>query len=283
MGKFQDFTGKRFGRWTVIKRAEDRKSKIYWLCKCDCGKKKEVREENLINGKSKSCGCSKREETSREKMIGRRFGNLMVLGEERSGEHKYWKCRCDCGNIKIASTSYLLNGTAKSCGHERCNPYRKDTPRNKSPLTASGKRKLCYLEHQRILQIRRSMIQRCECENNENYKWYGGKEIKICEEWRNDPLKFYDWAIESGYAENLTIDRIDPNGDYFPENCRWVTMKVQNRNKTNSILIEYNGDKKTLSEWCEILNLPRATIRHRIYKMNMDIKEAFTIPIKGKA
>lgn len=216
-------------------------------------------------------------------LTGRMFGKLTVLGIERSGEHKYWKCECECGNIKIASTRYLLNGTAKSCGHERRNPNRKDTPRNKNPLTKSGKRKLCYLEHQRILRIRRSMIERCECENHENYKFYGGKGISVCREWREEPLAFYDWALENGYQDNLTIDRIDVNGNYEPNNCRWVDMKTQNRNKENSILIKYNGQEKTLSEWCELLNLPRQTIRHRIYKMNMDIDEAFTIPIKGKA
>lgn len=216
-------------------------------------------------------------------LTGQRFGKLTVLCVEKGGEHKYWKCRCDCGNIKIASTRYLLNGTTKSCGHERRNPNRKIVTHNKNPLTKNGKRKLCYLEHQRILQIRKSMIERCECKNNINYKFYGGKGVSVCKDWRENPLSFYDWSLENGYEENLTLDRKDVNGNYCPENCRWVTMKTQNRNKSNNILIEYNGEKKTLSEWCEILKLPRQTIRHRIYNMNMDIEEAFTIPIKGKA
>lgn len=213
-------------------------------------------------------------------LTNKRFSQLVVLGIEKSGEHKYWKCLCDCGNIKIASTSNLINGTTKSCGHER-KQKEKIVRKNTSKTTKDGKRKLCHLEHQRILRIRRCMIERCECPNNNNYKYYGGKGITVCEEWRNDPLSFYDWSIENEYSDELSIDRIDPNGNYEPNNCRWANQKTQNRNKKNSVLINYKNQSKTLSEWCEILKLPYETIWYRIYKMNMDIDKAFTTPIKG--
>lgn len=214
-------------------------------------------------------------------LTGKRFGKLTVIGVEKSGEHKYWKCVCDCGEIKIASTSYLLNGTTKSCGHERRNPNRIDTPCNGNPITRGGKRKLCYLPHQRILRIRRGMIERCENKNRGNYKYYGGKGISVCEEWRRNPLSFYDWAIKNGYNDNLTIDRINADGNYEPSNCRWVDMKTQNRNKDNNVSVIYKGEEKPLCEWCELLGIPYETIRYRIFKLNMDIEEAFTVPING--
>ena len=128
--------------------------------------------------------------------------------------------------------------------------------------------------HSRIYNIWRSMKQRCTNENCINYKNYGGKGISVCNEW-NDFKNFYDWAMESGYADNLTIDRIDVKGNYTPHNCRWVSYKQQANNKTNNRYIEFQGEKHTLGEWSSITGIKLATIWNRL-KMGWSVERALT-------
>ena len=104
----------------------------------------------------------------------------------------------------------------------------------------------------RIYNIYRGMKTRCFCKNDYHYKWYGAKGITICQEWLDDFMSFYNWSLENGYKDNLTIDRIDVNGNYEPSNCRWIDHKTQCNNRHNSRYIEINGEKKTLAQWCEI-------------------------------
>lgn len=96
----------------------------------------------------------------------------------------------------------------------------------------------------------------------------------MCEEWKNDFKTFYDWAISSGWRQGLSIDRIDVNGNYCPENCRWITMKEQAQNRRNTVFIEYKGVKKCLAEWARILNISENTLTHRI-KRGWDVDKAF--------
>ena len=118
-----------------------------------------------------------------------------------------------------------------------------------------------------------NMKERCYNKNFIEYKNYGGRNIKICKEWLNDYRAFYEWAINNGYDNNLTIDRIDVNGDYEPTNCRWITKQKQAYNKRNSKYITYKGEIKTLAEWSKELNISQQTLRYRI--MNWDIERAF--------
>src|SRR5699024_6188872 len=115
----------------------------------------------------------------------------------------------------------------------------------------------------KLQKVLRNMRYRCYNENNSVYKYYGGKGITICEEWLQSFDNFYHWALLNGYKEGLSIDRIDVNGPYSPENCRWATMEEQSRNKTNTVLVEYNGKKMTLREWSEELNISLSTITKR--------------------
>ena len=107
-------------------------------------------------------------------------------------------------------------------------------------------------KRQKILNIRSSIIYRCTNQNNKSYKIYGGRGIKICNEWKEDKESFYNWAISNGYKEGLQLDRINTNGDYEPSNCRWVTSKQNNNNRRNNHKYEMNGEVHTLSEWCYI-------------------------------
>ena len=135
--------------------------------------------------------------------------------------------------------------------------------------------------HTRIDNIYKSMITRCFCKNNLNYKTYGGRGITVCDEWRNDKTKFFEWALSHGYSDKLSIDRINVNGNYEPSNCRWATMKQQQNNKTNNRYIEWNGQNHTLGEWSEITGIKLATIHARL-KNGWNIKKTLTtIPIIG--
>lgn len=123
-----------------------------------------------------------------------------------------------------------------------------------------GKRKT------RLYRIWTNIKTRCTNVNDPHFERYGGRGISVCDEWKNDFKAFYDWSMSNGYADNLTIDRIDNNGNYEPLNCRWVTVKEQNQNKRNVILITYNGETHNVTEWAQILHLGHDTIRQRYHK-----------------
>lgn len=121
-----------------------------------------------------------------------------------------------------------------------------------------------------------AMKKRCNCPQDPAYSYYGGKGVKVCSEWENDFSAFREWAYKNGYKDGLSIDRIDVNGNYEPSNCRWVTMKTQANNQTNTLKIEYRGTVKTLHEWADILGIKAPTLYYRIYKLGWSIERAFT-------
>lgn len=124
------------------------------------------------------------------------------------------------------------------------------------------------------------MKQRCNNPKNHAYKYYGGRGIKICDEWLEFKT-FYEWAMKNGYEENLTIDRIDNDGDYCPKNCRWSNRFVQANNKRNNVFVEFNGDRKTISEWARIIGIKQPTLSNRINNLGWSIDKAFTTPVRG--
>lgn len=138
------------------------------------------------------------------------------------------------------------------------------------------------LSNTRLHKIWHSMYCRCYYPSTNQYKNYGGKGIKVCEEWKhiNGFLNFYNWAINNGYQENLTLDRIDNNGNYEPNNCRWSTPKFQSNHKTNNIYYTLNGVTKTSKEWCDIYNINQTTFKDRL-KRGWSLEQALTISTKG--
>lgn len=134
------------------------------------------------------------------------------------------------------------------------------------------------LSHTRIDNIYKSMVSRCYIPNNNRYQNYGAKGIIVCDEWLNDKNLFFEWSFKNGYKENLTIDRIDSKGNYEPSNCRWVSMKIQQNNRTNNRIIEFDGKSKTLSEWADYLGLSSSTLWARL-KRGDSIERAFR-PLK---
>ena len=176
-------------------------------------------------------------ESQRKICKGNKFNHWTVIDDnfyyinKKSGKIIGYLCECDCHNKthKIVSKYHLLSGHSTSCG---CTRGRKHGQ-----------------AHTKLYKTYYAMIKRCENKNYKQYKDYGGRGIKICEEWKNDFQSFYDWAVTNGYKDGLTLDRIDVNGDYKPDNCRWVTHLEQNLNKRNNILLTYNNKTQTLKEW----------------------------------
>ena len=153
-------------------------------------------------------------------LTGQTFGRLKVL--ERAGSNKYgralWLCKCDCGKITVKTGKLLLNGHCKSCG---CGEYE-----NRVNNVTSHR-----LSNIRLYTIWQGMKQRCYYPKHKDYHNYGGRGIKICKAWLNDFVNFYKWALDNGYRDDLTIDRIDVDGDYTPNNCRWATWREQRLNQ----------------------------------------------------
>ena len=127
----------------------------------------------------------------------------------------------------------------------------------------------------RLYNIYQGMTKRCYYPDNQNYKYYGGKGIVICNEWKSNFSAFKKWALENGYQDNLTIDRINTNGNYEPSNCRWVSMKEQCNNRTSNHLITYKGKTQNLKQWCIELNLNYGIMESRINRYKWSIEKAF--------
>lgn len=190
-------------------------------------------------------------------LSGQRFGRLVVLDEAPRKEYgaRMWYCKCDCGKEKIVFQQCLMNGHSRSCG---C--IRKEQIIERS--TTHG------LSHKRIYNIYHGMINRCFNNNEHSYPDYGGRGITVCDEWSGDSgfENFYEWAVNNGYSEKLTIDRIDVNGNYEPSNCKWSTYEEQSKNKRNNYLITWRGKTQILKDWCKELNLSYGTLTWRMRK-----------------
>lgn len=205
-------------------------------------------------------------------LLGQKFNKLTVLELYSTEKETIWKCKCDCGNITFVSASHLKDGHTKSCGCQKNGFKGKDNPSYKHGL-----------RHSRIYGIWVNMKTRCLNSNNDSYKSYGARGIKICDKWldkENGFINFYNWAINNGYKDNLTIDRIDVNGNYEPSNCRWVGWETQQNNRRTNFVIEYNGIKHTLQEWSRILpiKIESSLLRYRILN-GWAVEKAFTTPV----
>ena len=201
-------------------------------------------------------------------ITGMRFGRLTAIRPNgKQGNNIKWLCECDCGNYVTTNISSLTRGKCKSCG---C--LRKET--TSAQFKTHGKR------HTKIYAVYCTMKARCLNKNDLRYKFYGGKGVKVCDEWLHDFQAFYDWAMVNGYSDGLTIDRIDVNGNYEPSNCRWVNSTTQANNKTNNVFIEYKGEKKTIAEWAKELGLTYTALYQRIMVHKWDIERAFNTEMR---
>ena len=272
-----DITEQCFGRLVVIERVfpNTPAKQARWRCRCDCGKETTTITHSLKSGKTCSCGCLGSEKTiARNKkgtidLKGQRFGGWLVIerAEISKGKGSRWKCICDCGNIKIVNGFYLRKGISTSCGCMRQENRKKN-------WKGSG------LTRTRLGNIHYHMMRRCYDPNCKSFEDYGNRRIKVCEEW-HDLKTFYMWAISNGYSDNLTIERIDNNLGYYPENCTWIPKADQSKNRRNNHWMTLKGETRPMEEWSRLLGIPRSTIEWRLRNGRTEEQALATSRSKG--
>lgn len=190
-------------------------------------------------------------------MANQEFGRLTVVknaGANSKGEY-FWECQCSCGNTIIVRGSNLRNKKTASCG---C--------LTRDRMLTHGH------SNTRLYGIWGGMKSRCYNKNVVAFANYGGRGIVVCDEWKEDFKAFYGWAMANGYSEELSIDRINPNGNYEPSNCRWATSQCQAINRRSSHKIKYNNKTYCISELSRLFNIPRETLRRKL-KNSCDVEK----------
>lgn len=208
-----------------------------------------------------------REYIDEKTFLGKKVGKITIveylgkIKKEKGDNHRFWLGKCECGkNIYLRQTD-ILKETRKSC--PKC---------NKSSYKHG-------MTNTRLFHIWQNMRGRCYCKTNYDYKDYGNRGIKICDEWKYEFLNFYNWAINNGYKENLSIDRIDVNGNYEPNNCRWADNFTQANNKRNNKKYMYKGKLYTVRELTKIYGLNYEIISARLHK-GWNIEKAISLEPK---
>lgn len=188
-------------------------------------------------------------------LTSQKFGMLTVIRKQgNKNGHALWECSCACGNTTVVRSGDLRRGKSRSCGCSQTKHGGHGT---------------------RLYRIWGGMKTRCYNKEDHTYPLYGKRGITICPEWRDSFETFRDWAQANGYHEGLSIDRIDPNGPYSPENCRWATIKEQENNRRNNRCITFKGETKTLAQWAAVTGIHRGTIQWRL-NHGWDVEKALT-------
>lgn len=208
-------------------------------------------------------------------LTGQKFGRWTVIkevGRNKSGGAT-WLCVCDCGAERVLDGRSLREGTSKSCGCIQKDP---DYVFPKPNLTHGGR-------NERLYQVWRGMIDRCHNSKSKYYKYYGERGITVCDEWRYDYASFRSWAFENGYNPDAkkyecTIDRIDNDKGYFPDNCAWRNQTEQSNNRSNNHILTFNGESLSISEWARKIGIRKDTLRRRIVNYGWTIERALTTP-----
>lgn len=208
-------------------------------------------------------------------LTGKKYGRLTVLREAESrtrkdgkGTLRYWVCKCTCGNITEVRQEQLIKGKSKSCG---C--YRRECAKKPDPEAITRK-------NRRLYRIWSGIKARCTNPKDQHHTNYYDKGVSMCDEWLNNSKLFIEWSLNNGYEDDLTIDRIDPFGNYDPSNCRWITNKEQQRNKRNTIRYNVDGEMLTLAEIAERYNIKVSTLEARVTRYGYTIEEALNVPVK---
>ena len=197
-------------------------------------------------------------------LTGRKFGKLTAIRPfcQNRAKQYLWECKCECGGTSVVVGSNLIRGNTKACGCVRITEIADRTRKH-------------GMSKERIFSIWVGMRKRCNNKKSAAYKDYGGRGISISEEWGVFENFYND--MKDGYSHNLSLDRIDPNGNYCKENCRWATAKTQNNNRRSNVYLEINGQKKTLSEWSDISGVRPSLIQYRVNR-GWDLNDAINKP-----
>lgn len=271
MRSYLDLKNKKIGWLEVIELTQQKDGTTrLWKCKCKCGnivyKKSSKLKDAEKNSYNLSCGCSKKQED----LIGKIYNDFKVIKfiKNLPKTNRLWECECMKCNNKLELSTFQLKKNENICKKE-----------------LKEYKNLTHNLHNCFLRIKN----RCYNPNSKQYKYYGQKGIKICNEWLEDSNKFVDWAIKNGYKSEttkkgynkITIDRIDTTKDYCPENCRCVDVFVQANNKTTNIFYEYMGKKQTLAQWCRELELNYKYIHFLIKTKNKTFEQAINYKKRG--
>ena len=212
-------------------------------------------------------GCAKNAKYNKPEWIDKKFGKLTVIGyelvERKKGKQWYWKCRCDCGKETLVEPINVISGHSLSCGCMK-------THYGAVKHGESGSRLYIIWSH---------MLTRCDPKSKEKSVYrYALRGISVCDEWK-EYKRFSEWAKNNGYKEGYSIERIDNDGNYCPENCKWIEKKLQSRNRRTTHWVNYNGKMMSLAEACEITGMPYKTVFARIHDMKWSLDDALKIPV----
>lgn len=235
--------GKEYGRLTVLSKTENTGKISKWTCRCSCGTIKDYNTSNLKRGLSKSCGCLQRELQSRRQLVDRTgdsYGRLTVIGQVGyRRDNALWSCNCICGNVVQVTGGALATGETRSCG---C------LQRERASEAKSTHGKSDSKEYRSWLAMRT----RCSNEKRDNFKYYGGRGITVCDRWLSSFENFFE-DMGPAPSKDHTVERNDGDKNYEPGNCRWATPKEQARNTSSSRFVEWDGVKMTVAELAETL------------------------------
>ncbi len=193
-------------------------------------------------------------------LTGRTFGLLRVISmTPRTQKKTFWLCECECGNVKSIRSDSLTGYKTLSCG---CIKKLQDYVNLRM---GDRVKSATYESRTRLYRIWQGLNARCYLESNHKYAIYGGRGIAVCREWQRQSgfSSFKNWALANGYNDNLSIDRIDNDGNYEPSNCRWVNNKIQCNNRNSNVKITMNGQTKNMRQWCEELNMDYGHVNRR--------------------
>jgi hypothetical protein len=225
-----DETGNKYGKYTVLGYDEEKKK---WKCQCECGNIAYYNGTNLRQGVKSCRQCKIKNATNYKDLTGQKFGHLQAI--KYIGK-SFWLCQCDCGKVVTRKSPTLINGRSISCG------------------CIHTKYKVEHDEvFKKLYKTWKGMRMRCNNKNDKSYQWYGGRGIKLCDEWQKSFLPFYEWAISNGFKivdgerkDQLAIDRIDSDKNYSPDNCRWITVSENSyRVSENNVALEELMSKST--------------------------------------
>lgn len=201
-------------------------------------------------------------------LTGQRFGRLVVEARDLSYKKAaYWICKCDCGGSTTVQSTHLRSGATQSCGCLNSENVRKRR-------TSHGS------SRSKLYRTWCSMKDRCYREKNKHYENYGGRGITVCQEWKESFEAFETWAMANGYRDDLTIERIDVNGNYEPSNCKWATNKEQQNNRRNNHFLTYDGKTQTIAQWAEETGLDWMVIYDR-FRNGWPVERILTEPLNN--
>ena len=266
MGRKLNLLGQTFGRLTVVAESKEKDpvGTYQWDCICSCGaEKKNVNGSRMKQGLIRSCGCLEAETRlnnvgKKLDLIGQRFGRLLVVREFGISHQKVmWECLCDCGKTTKVASGNLRSGLSKSCGCLK-DELTKERFTKHGGTAGRNDGKPSTLEY----SVNRALIRRCTDRNQKNWESYGGRGITYDPRW-NDHEKFLE-DMGRAPSDKHTMERIDKDGNYCKENCKWADRKEQANNTSRNRVVTMDGTTKTLMQWCEHLQLKYGSVQSRL-------------------